>query len=88
MNSVFVPEVQRSISCLGTMGHNLGCILPSPELHIYIYVYIYVYVSIYIYMYVYWASQVAQWVKNPPVMQEMQETRVRSWVRKIPWRKA
>ena len=25
-----------------------------------------------------WASQVAQWVKNPPAMQEMQETQVRS----------
>ena len=25
-----------------------------------------------------WASQVAQWVKNPPAMQEMQEMRFRS----------
>ena len=31
-------------------------------------------------------SQVAQWVKSPSAMQEMQETRVRSWVGKIPWR--
>ena len=27
---------------------------------------------------------VAQWVKNPPAMQEMQETQVQSLVRKIP----
>ena len=26
----------------------------------------------------YWASQVAQWVKNPPSIREMQETCVRS----------
>ena len=27
-------------------------------------------------------------VKNLPAMQELQETRVRSWLRKIPWRRA
>ena len=32
-----------------------------------------------------WASLVAQMVKNPPAMWE---TWVRSWVRKIPWRRA
>ena len=31
-------------------------------------------------------SQVAQWVKNPPVMQETQKHRFNPWVRKIPWR--
>ena len=31
------------------------------------------------------ASQVAQWVKNPPAMQE---TLFDPWVRKIPWRRA
>ena len=31
-----------------------------------------------------WASLIAQLVKNPPAMQE---TWVRSWVRKIPWRR-
>ena len=33
-------------------------------------------------------SQVAQWVKNPPAMQKMQETQVWSLVRKITWRRA
>ena len=28
-----------------------------------------------------WASQVAQWVKNPPPMQETQET----WVQSLGW---
>ena len=82
MNNVFVPEVQRSISCFGTTDHNVGCILSSPEL--YIHTYIYIYTHTHIYMYVYWASQVAHWVKNLPAMQEMQETRVRSWVGKMP----
>ena len=35
-----------------------------------------------------WASQVAQWVKNLPVMQETQEMLFNPWVRKIPWRRA
>ena len=29
----------------------------------------------------------AQWEKNPPAIQETQEMWVRSWVRKIPWRR-
>ena len=33
------------------------------------------------------ASQVGSAVKNPPAMQEPQETWVLSWVRKIPWRR-
>ena len=28
----------------------------------------------------------AQWVKNPPVMQEIQKHGFNPWVRKIPWR--
>ena len=35
----------------------------------------------------FWASQLAQWLKNPPATQEMQETSVRSLCRKIPWRR-
>ena len=35
----------------------------------------------------FWASQVAQWLKNPPATQEMQETSVRSLGQKIPWRR-
>ena len=35
----------------------------------------------------FWASQVAQWSKNPPGTQEIQETSVRSLGRKIPWRR-
>ena len=35
-----------------------------------------------------WASQVAQWVKNLPAMQEAQETWVQSLGWKIPWRRA
>ena len=34
-----------------------------------------------------WASQVAQWVKNPPTMQEMQETWVRSLSQEEPLEK-
>ena len=34
-----------------------------------------------------WASQVAQWVKNPPAMQEIQEMRFRSPGRKDPLEK-
>ena len=34
------------------------------------------------------ASPMAQQVKNPPAMQETQKTWVRSWVGKIPWRRA
>ena len=34
------------------------------------------------------ASQVAQWVKNLPAMQKTPEIGFRSWVRKIPWRRA
>ena len=30
----------------------------------------------------------AQQVKNPPAMQEIQEMQVRSWIQKIPWRRA
>ena len=32
----------------------------------------------------YWASMIAQWVKNPPAMQEIQ---FNSWVGKICWRR-
>ena len=35
-----------------------------------------------------WASQVVQWVRTPPAMQETQEMRVQSLVRKIPWGRA
>ena len=35
----------------------------------------------------FWASQVAQWSKNPPGTQEMQETSVPSLGQKIPWRR-
>ena len=40
-----------------------------------------------------WASQVAQWVKDPPAVQETEETqadacRIDPRVRKIPWRRA
>ena len=35
-----------------------------------------------------WASQVAQWVKNLPAMQETQEKQVNPSVGKIPWRRA
>ena len=49
MNSVFVPEIQRTISCLGTADHNLGCILSSPELCIYIYIYTYTYMYVCMY---------------------------------------
>ena len=34
------------------------------------------------------ASLMAQQVKNPPAMQETQKMQVRSWVRKIAWRRA
>ena len=34
-----------------------------------------------------WASLVAQMVKNPLAMQELQESSFDPWVRKIPWRR-
>ena len=34
-----------------------------------------------------WASLVAQMVKNPPAMQEMQVGSLGPWIRKIPWRR-
>ena len=34
------------------------------------------------------ASQMAQWVKNWPAVQETQETRFDPWVGNIPWRRA
>ena len=34
-----------------------------------------------------WASMVVQKVKNPPAVQEMQETEFYPWVGKIPWRR-
>ena len=34
------------------------------------------------------ASQVAQWVKHLPAMQEKQAAVFDPWVRKIPWRRA
>ena len=30
----------------------------------------------------------AQWAKNPPATQEIQEMQIRSWIQKIPWRRA
>ena len=30
----------------------------------------------------------AQWVKNTPAMQEIQEMQIRFWIQKIPWRRA
>ena len=34
------------------------------------------------------ASQVAQWVKNPPAVQEAKRPGFDPWVGKIPWRRA
>ena len=32
-----------------------------------------------------WASQVAQWIKNPPANQRRKRRRFDQWVEKIPW---
>ena len=58
------------------------------QAYIDIYTYIYIYIYIYIYMCIKSGLPSGSAVKNPPALQETQETRVQPLVREIPWRRA
>ena len=69
------PKINLDVHSWGTPGHHCVC----PEL-----IQRHPYWCPYFPSCPYTASLLAQWVKNLPAMKE---TRVNSWVRKIPWRR-